>query len=274
MAARTTGKQVGAWSGGLIVAAVLLTGLFAQWLAPGDPLHIEMSNKLSPPSWTYPLGTDHLGRCVLSRLIYGVQTTVYYALIVMVLVLGISIPLGLLSGYAGGVIDRLIMRVTDMLLAFPSLILSLAIAAMLGPGLDHLLLSFAAVWWTGYVRVVRNMVLQLKESDFVRAAESLGTSHLQIVVRHIFGNMLRPLAVFASLELGTIMLAIASLSFLGLGAQPPTAEWGMMLNDARPYMQTEPHLLLYPGLAIMLTVMGFNLLGEGLNKPGTWDNNR
>ncbi len=261
-------KSNGAKAGGMIVLLFVCIGIFAPWLAPSDPLQIHMEHKLSMPSWEYPLGTDHLGRCVLSRLIYGTRTSLYYSLMVLAAVFSISIPVGLLAGYVGGIIDHLIMRVIDILLAFPSLILSLAVTAVLGPSMKNLLISFAAVWWAGYARVIRSMVLQIKESDYIMAAKAGGSTHLQIILRHILLNATRPILVLASIEIGTLMLSIAGLSFLGLGAQPPTPEWGVMLNDSRPYIQTEPRLLLYPGLAIMLSVLGFNLLGEGLRKPG------
>lgn len=259
---RTGAARIGA----AIVLLFLLVGLLAPWIAPSDPLQIHMEHKLSLPSLEYPLGTDHLGRCVLSRLIYGIRTSLYYSLIVLVAVFSISVPLGLLAGYIGGKVDHFIMRMIDILLAFPSLILSLAITAMLGPSMKNLLIAFVAVWWTGYTRVIRGMVLQIKESDYIMAARAAGTSHLKIVFRHILLNTARPILVLASLEVGTIILSIAGLSFLGLGAQPPTPEWGIMLNDSRPYIQTAPRLLLFPGLTIMLVVLGFNLLGEGL-KP-------
>lgn len=245
----------------------ICVGLFAPWLSPSDPLQIHMEHKLAMPSWQYPLGTDHLGRCVLSRLIYGTRTTLNYSFMVLIVVFAISIPVGLLAGYAGGKIDHLIMRIIDILLAFPSLILSLAITAMLGPSMKNLLIAFAAVWWTGYARVIRSMVLQIKESEYITAAKASGTSHLQIIPRHILLNAARPILVLASMEVGTIMLSIAGLSFLGLGAQPPTPEWGVMLNDSRAYIQTEPRLMLFPGMMIMLAVLGFNLLGEGLRQP-------
>lgn len=257
---RTGAAQVGA----AIVLLFLLTGLLAPWIAPADPLQIHMEHKLSLPSLEYPLGTDHLGRCVLSRLIYGVRTSLYYSLIALAAVFSISVPIGLLAGYAGGKVDHFIMRIIDILLAFPSLILSLAITAMLGPSMQNLLIAFVAVWWTGYARVIRGMVLQIKESDYIMAARAAGTSHLQIVFRHILLNTARPILVLASMEVGTMILSIAGLSFLGLGAQPPTPEWGIMLNDSRPYIQTAPRLLLFPGLTIMFAVLGFNLLGEGL----------
>ncbi|MFC6648948.1 nickel transporter permease [Paenibacillus rhizoplanae] len=259
-------KNNGAKLGAGIVFVFICAGLFASWLSPSDPLQIHMEHKLSMPSWQYPLGTDHLGRCVLSRIIYGTRTTLYYSFIVMTVVFAISIPVGLLAGYAGGKIDHWIMRIIDILLAFPSLILSLAITAMLGASMNNLLIAFAAVWWTGYARVIRSLVLQIKESGYVAAAKASGTSHLQIVLRHVLPIAARPILVLASMEVGTIMLSIAGLSFLGLGAQPPTPEWGIMLNDSRAYIQTEPRLMLFPGMAILLAVLGFNLLGEGLRR--------
>ncbi|NQX47739.1 ABC transporter permease subunit [Paenibacillus tritici] len=259
-------KNNGAKLGAGIVLVFIIAGLFAPWLSPSDPLQIHMEHKLSLPSWQYPLGTDHLGRCVLSRLIYGTRTSLYYSFIVLAIVFAISIPVGLLAGYAGGKIDHLMMRITDILLAFPSLILSLAITAMLGPSMKNLLIAFTAVWWTGYARVIRSMVLQIKERGYITAAKASGTSHVHIILRHILLNAARPILVLASMEVGTIMLSIAGLSFLGLGAQPPTPEWGIMLNDSRAYMQTEPRLMLYPGMVIMVAVLGFNLLGEGLRR--------
>lgn len=259
-------KNNGAYVGAGIILLFIGAGIFAPWLAPSDPLQIHMEYKLSSPSWDYPLGTDHLGRCVLSRLIYGTRTSLYYSLAVLVVVFAISIPVGLLAGYIGGALDHLIMRIIDILLAFPSLILSLAITAMLGPSMKNLLIAFAAVWWTGYARVIRSMVLQIRENGYIVAARASGASHLQMVLRHILLNAARPILVLASMEAGKIMLAIAGLSFLGLGAEPPTPEWGVMLSDSRPYIQTEPRLMLFPGLVILLAVLGFNLLGEGFRR--------
>lgn len=259
--------------GGVIVIFFILIGIFAPYIAPSDPVQIDMGNKLSLPSWAYPLGTDHLGRCVLSRLIYGTRTSLYYSLIVLVIVFAISVPVGILAGYIGGKVDHIIMRLIDVLLAFPSLILSLAITGMLGPSLFNLLIAFAAVWWTGYARIIRSMVLQIRESDYIVAAKAAGSSHLQILLRHILFNAAQPIIVLASMEVGSIILSISGLSFLGLGAQPPIPEWGVMLNDSRPYIQTEPRLMLYPGLVIMLVVLGFNLLGEGLRKSSSVFNN-
>jgi peptide/nickel transport system permease protein len=264
-------RKASLWIGAGIVGTAVLVGLLAPWLTPTDPLQVNIDIRLSPPSLAYPFGTDHLGRSVLSRLIAGTRVSLFYALLVLGAVLAISVPIGLAAGYIGGRTDQVLMRITDMVLAFPSLILSLAIAGMLGPSLRNLLLAFAMVWWAGYARLIRGLVLQLKERDYILAARASGATHLQIVLRHIARNAARPLLVLSSIEIGAILLSISGLSFLGLGAQPPTPEWGVMLNDSRPYMQTIPRLMLIPGLAIMIVVLGFNLLGEGLRQPDGQD---
>ncbi|WP_152393376.1 nickel transporter permease [Paenibacillus guangzhouensis] len=265
---RPLGKKIAVWTGGGLVLTFIMIGVFAPSLVPSDPLQIHMDHRLSLPSWEYPLGTDHLGRCVLSRLIYGTRTSLLYALIVLGVVLAISVPVGLIAGYAGGKTDQLIMRIVDVLLAFPNLILALAVTGMLGPGPVNLLIAFSAVWWTGHARIIHGLVLQIKAQDFIIAAKASGSSHLKIMIKHILGNAARPILVLASMEVGTIILSLAGLSFLGLGVQPPAPEWGVMLNDSRPYMQTEPRLMLFPGLMILLAVLGFNLLGEGLKSDG------
>lgn len=257
-------REKAALAGLVIIVVFIAAGLLAPWIAPADPTAVNVEYKLLPPSADFPLGTDQLGRCIFSRLIYGARTSLFYALLVMAIILAISIPVGTLAGYAGGKLDNFIMRVIDILLAFPSLILSLAIAGLMGPGMTHLLIALAAVWWIGYARIIRGMVLQTKEKDFVLAAKACGASRFQVVFRHILLNALSPIMVLATLEIGSIILAISGLSFLGLGAQPPTPEWGAMLSDSRPYIQAAPNLMLFPGLTIMIVVMAFNFLGEGL----------
>lgn len=253
-----------ALAGLVIILLVVTAGIMAPYLAPNDPEKVVLSQKLASPSVEYPLGTDHLGRCILSRLIYGTRVSLSTAAIALATIMLISIPLGTVSGYLGGRLDNLVMRVVDVLLAFPGLVLALVIAGMLGPGLLNVMIAVAAVWWVGYARVIRGVVLSVKEKEFVLAARSSGTSHLGIIIRHILPNVLSPVIVLATLDMGSLILAISGLSFLGLGAQPPTPEWGVMLNDGRPYMQVEPRLMIYPGLAIMTVVLAFNLLGDGL----------
>lgn len=247
-----------------LVAMICTIALLAPFIAPTDPVEIHMKNKLQSPSKTNWLGTDNLGRCIASRIIWGTRSSLLYAVIVLGMMLLISIPLGLLAGYAGGIIDTAIMRFTDICMAFPSSILALAVTGILGASVKNLIIAMACVWWSGYARLIRGIVLQIKEQDFVLAAQAAGCSKRRIVFHHVLRNALSPIIVLATLEVGTIILAIAGFSFIGLGAQPPAPEWGVMLSDSRQYIQTQPQLMIYPGAAIMVTVMAFNLLGEGL----------
>ncbi len=247
-----------------IVLATLAGALLAPWLAAHDPTAVSLEHRLLGPSGQNLLGTDHLGRDEVSGLLYGARTTLGAALVVLAIVMGIAFTVGAISGYCGGWLDSLLMGLVDLLLAFPGLVLAVAIAGTLGPGLLNLLVALAAVWWAGYARLIRGMVLAARQREYVEAARAMGASPLRIMVRHIWPNILGPVVVLVTLDLGWIVLGISGLSFLGLGAQPPTPEWGAMLNDARPFLQTAPRLLLAPGAAIVLIVLGFNLLGDGL----------
>lgn len=248
----------------LTVILIVGAGLLAPWVAQHDPLQVAIGNRLAAPSRAFLLGTDFLGRCILSRLIYGVRYTLSAAALSLLSIMIISIPVGMLSGYFGGWLDNLLMRIVDVFLAFPYMILSIVIAGMLGPGLVNVMLSVAAVWWVNYARVIRGIVLSVKEKEFVLAARASGTPEILIIIRHILPNVLSVIVVLATLDMGKLVLIISGLSFLGLGAQPPTPEWGEMLNEGRPYLQIAPQIMLFPGLAIMLTVLGFNLLGDAL----------
>lgn len=263
-AVRRLAKDKLALFGLVIVSLVILAGVFAPYLMPNDPIKVSLDQRLAPPSGAYPLGTDHLGRCLLSRLIFGTRVSLSTAALALLAILLISIPVGTISGYVGGWVDNLLMRLVDILLAFPSLILALVIAGMLGPGLLNVMLAVAAVGWVGYARMIRGLVLSVKEKEYVMAARASGTPECVIVIRHILPNVLSPVIVLATLDIGSLVLSISGLSFLGLGAQPPTPEWGSMLNDGRPYMQVAPQLMVCPGMAIMIVVLAFNLLGDGL----------
>ena len=233
-------------------------------LASHDPTAISLDNRLLSPDREFPLGTDHLGRDELSRLLHGGRTTLGTAAVVLAAVFAIALTVGTLSGYYGRWLDTLLMGLVDLLLAFPGLILAVAIAGILGPSLMNVMIAMAAVWWAGYARLVRGMVLSIRNREFVEAARALGANDRRIMVFHIWKNILGPVVVLASLDMGSIILGISGLSFLGLGAQPPTPEWGAMLNDGRPFLQSAPQMMLYPGAAIFLVVLGFNLLGDGL----------
>ena len=250
--------------GAVLLFAIMSLSILAPYIAPADPRQIHTSQKLHCPCRQYPLGTDHLGRCIFSRLLYGARVSLGIALIVMGCMMAMSIIVGTLAGYLGGKIDDVISIAINIVLAFPSLILALAIIGMLGPSLLNLLISMAVVGWAPYARIIRGIVLSLKEREYIVAVHAAGASWRRVILRHILPNMLSPLIVLSSLDMGKIILSISGLSFLGLGAQPPTPEWGVMLSDGRPFMQIAPHVMLFPGLAIALTVMACNLLGDGL----------
>lgn len=250
---------------GLVIVVVAVIGATAApVLSLDDPTAINLEERLVSPSGEFLLGTDHLGRDELSRLLYGARTTLRTAAVVLAIVFAIALIVGTLSGYYGGWLDTFLMSMVDLVLAFPGLILAVAIAGTLGPSLLNVMIAMAAVWWAGYARLVRGMVLSLRNREFVEAARAVGASNRRIMVFHIWRNILGPVIVLATLDMGWIILGISGLSFLGLGAQPPTPEWGAMLNDGRPFLQTAPQMMLYPGAAIFLVVLGFNLLGDGL----------
>jgi peptide/nickel transport system permease protein len=257
-------QQKSGVAGGVIVVIIALLAFFAPVIAPNDPLTVNMQVRLQGPSPEYLLGTDNLGRCIASRLIWGARLSLVYSLNVLGIMLGISIPIGLLAGYAGGYIDAVLMRIIDIGLALPTFLLALAMATALGPSMHNIIIAMGSVWWTSYARLIRSMAIQTKEMDFILAAKAAGCTHGQLIFRHIFRNIAPAIIVMATLEIGSIILAIAAYSFIGLGAQPPAPEWGVILSDSKEYLQTQPQLMLYPGFAITITVMAFNLLGEGL----------
>lgn len=253
-----------ALAGAALVLVFVAIALGAPLLAPHDPVAAEAVRRLEGPSLAHPLGTDHLGRDVLSRLLYGSRWSLGTGLLAMTLVVALGVSIGTVAGYYGGLVDELLMRVVDVLLAFPALILALALVGTLGPGMSSIVLALVCVWWAGYARIVRGLILSLRERHFVEAARATGLSDARIMFRHLLPNVLPPVLVLATLEIGEVILVLAALNFLGLGVQPPAPEWGAMINDGRPYLLTAPQLMLYPGAAISLLVIGFNLIGDGL----------
>ena len=251
-------------AGFVIVALFIFIAVAAPLVAPRDPTDVDARAILASPSSAHWLGTDNLGRDLLSRLIYGARWTLGTAFLAALLVVSIGVLVGLVAGYLGGLIDDILMRVVDVLLAFPSLVLALAIVGVLGPSLRNVMIGMVAVWWVDYARVIRGLAMTMREREFVTAARCVGASSPHIIFRHLLPNVIPSIIVLATLELGALMLAISGLSFLGLGAQPPTPEWGTMLNDGRLFFQRSPQLMLYPGLAITLVVIGCNLVGDGL----------
>ena len=250
--------------GVFLVFLVLALALSGPFLAPFDPAEQFLERRLEPPTRTHPLGLDELGRDILSRLLHGARISVSVGLAVVVLAGLVGTGLGALAGYAGGRLDHLLMRLADVFLAFPGILLAIALVAALGPALQHVVLALVVIGWTGYARLVRGQVLQLREQEFVQASRVTGVGGVGIVFRHLLPNVLPVLMVQASLGMAGAILAEASLSFLGLGIQPPAPSWGAMINAGRSHLLDAPHLTLVPGVAILLTVMGLNFLGDGL----------
>lgn len=247
-----------------LIALVLLVALIGPTLAPYDPLKPAPLDRLKGPSEEHLFGTDSLGRDIFSRVIYGARISILIGLISVSISLVPGTLLGLLAGYFGGRADSLIMRVMDMLLAFPAILLAIFITAILGPSLPNTMVAVGIVYIPHYARIVRASVLSLKEQLFVQAISHLGGGHTRILGRHILPNALPPIIVYATLGMGTAVLQAAALGFLGLGAQPPQPEWGTMLSEGRQYIQIAPHVAAFPGAAILVLVLGFNLFGDGL----------
>jgi nickel transport system permease protein len=250
----------------LILFVLFLITIFAPWLAPNDPIAVNLAHKLQQPSLDYPLGTDHLGRCTLSRILYGARISLGYALLIFISALSIGLIIGIIAGYIGGWVDQLLMRFGDGLMAIPSLLFVLGFVGIWGAGLKQVILGLILVQWVYYARVIRGMVLTLKEQNYITAAKISGSSTWTIMKKHIIPNVLPSLAVMGTLEMGWAIMNLSSMSFLGLGVQPPTPEWGAMIHEGKSYIRTNPALMIYPGLMIMLVVVAFNLLGEALSE--------
>ena len=252
-----------------IIFILIVTVFFAPILAPYPDQGRGLSNlkeRLLSPSLKHPLGTDNLGRDILSRIIFGSRISLKASLVVILIVLSLGVPLGLVAGYFGGKVDDIIMRFADMVLAFPSLLLAIAIVASLGPSLINALIAVSLPWWPWYTRLMRSQVLSIKEMQFVESARAIGVSRWRIMFRHILPNCLSPIIVQATLDMGYIILAIAGLGFLGLGTQPPAADWGVMVSDGREFFMIQWWISTFSGAAIFLTVLAFNLVGDGIRE--------
>jgi len=256
------------WLGAGLLILLLLgtTALFAPMLAPRDPLSQNLDQDLIAHSREHPLGTDKLGRDLLSRIIYGGRVSLLVGMATVTLSLTIGVAIGSFSGYFGGLVDQMLMRLVDILMAFPGILLAIAFTAVLGPGLDHVIVALCLIGWTGYARLVRGEILSLRERDFIHAARALGGRPKRIILRHLLPNLLPPLLIQATFGLAAAVVAEGSLSFLGLGVEPPTPSWGSMLNDGRQFLLVAPHLTTYPGLALMITVLALNLVGDALQE--------
>lgn len=248
----------------LLLLLFFVLALFAPLISPYNPLEQHIADSLSPPLSDYWLGTDKLGRDILSRMLHGARISVFVGLAVVLSAGAFGTLVGLIAGYRRGWADEALMRITDIFFAFPSLILAMAIAGALGPSLRNALIAVAVVLWPVYARLVRGQVLSLREREFVQAAQAIGTPTGLILLRHLLPNVLAPLLVQASFDMGATILTVAGLSFIGFGAQPPTPEWGVMISEGRNYIITQPWVSSVPAVVIMLFVAAFNLGGDGL----------
>lgn len=246
----------------ILAGMLLLVTVFAGQLAPYDPYSQDLAQSMLPPSAAHWMGTDRYGRDLFSRVLVGAQTSILSTLALVGVISIFGTVVGTLCGYYGGMVDSVVMRISDVCLAFPGLVFALAIAALLGGGVGNAVIALAVISWPKYARVARSQTLALKSTPFIAAARLSGCTSVQMIPRHILPNILGPILVTAMLDIGTMMMELAGLSFLGLGAQPPTAEWGNMMSGGRSMLQTYPWLVLSPGFAIFLTVVIFNLLGD------------
>lgn len=250
---------------GLIIILVLvMTAILGDLIAPYNPDKIALNEKLKPPSWDHPMGTDQLGRDVLSRIIYGTRTTFQLSIFVVALTSAFGVFIGITAGYFRGVTEEILMRLIDVLLAFPGIILALVIIGALGPGVINTVVAISLVGWLFYARVARATTLSIREKEYIEGARAMGCSDGYICLRYVFPNCLPTIIVLMTLNLGSVILSIAALGYLGLGAQPPTPEWGTMLNEGKEYLRDCPWLSVFPGLMIMLAVLAINFIGDGL----------
>ncbi len=253
----------------VIAIFIILLGVIAPYVVP-FPEHVEgdvnLEYKLLPPGSKYIFGTDELGRDIFSRVIYGTRISLQTGILALGLSLLIGVPLGVIAGYSGGMTDEIIMRITDIFVSFPPMLLAMAIAAFLGPSLSNAMVAMAISWWPWYTRIIRSQAVGLKGRPFIDAAKAIGTPDLRIIFSHVLPNCVTPLIVQASMDFGGVILTCASLSFLGLGAQPPIPEWGLMLDTSRTYFLTAWWYSVFPGVAMFISVLTFNLLGDGLRE--------
>lgn len=248
----------------IIIVLLVITALTSHWWLPYDPQAIELTQRLLPPNQQHWLGTDHLGRDIFSRLLAATRVSLGSVILCLILILSLGLIIGGSAGLLGGKIDQILMRTTELFMTFPTSILSFFMVGVLGTGLTNVIIAIALSHWAWYARMVRNIVISLRQREFILIARMYGASNSRLFIDHLAGAIIPSLLVLASLDLGHMMLHVAGMSFLGLGVTAPTAEWGVMINDARQYIWTQPLQMLWPGLALFLTVMAFNLLGDAL----------
>jgi peptide/nickel transport system permease protein len=250
--------------GVLLIGGLIILAVIASMIAPYDPIRTDLASRLAPPSRAHLFGTDQLGRDILSRILYGTRISLRIAILTAVIATFIGAPLGIITGYFRGRVDDLLMRVTDMFMAFPRLILAMAIAAALRPTLENVIIAISLAAWPAYARLARSVTLGLREENYVEAARAIGARAPRLLARHIFPGVLSPMTIQVSLDMGGIILTAAGLGFIGFGAQPPTPEWGVMISEGRNYITQQWWVSTFPGIAISLFVLGFNMLGDGI----------
>lgn len=248
----------------LLTLTIIGIAVFAPFIATHDPYNAVMTKSLTSPNSEYIWGTDKLGRDVFSRVIFGTRASLTMTICVVTVIFIVGTSLGIIAGFFGGLIDEIIMRFADMMISFPGLVLAIAIAGLLGPSMINAIIAITAVSWTKYARLSRSMVLKIKNSKYIEAAYVIGTKKINIITRYIIPNIISTMIVTAATDIATMMLELAALSFLGFGAQAPTPEWGLMLNEGRTYISKAPWLMIYPGIAIMIVVVVFNMLGDSI----------
>ncbi|WLD58118.1 ABC transporter permease [Salinispirillum sp. LH 10-3-1] len=256
-------NKVALW-GGYLLLFLILVAIFGPYFTVHDPVRVNFSTRLLPPSAEFWLGTDHNGRDIFTRLIHGMRITLFVGFSSVLVGALIGVPLGIVSGFYGGAIDSVIMRVIDVLLAFPGILLAIALVSVLGGSISNVIIAVAVFSIPTFARVVRGSTLTIRKLEYIDAVRALGASDLRIIVKHVLPNILSPIIVQSTLRIAIAILVASSLSFLGLGAQPPSPEWGRMLSDGRNYMFDHPHVAFFPGLAIAIVVLAFNLFGDGL----------
>lgn len=264
MKLRIKNKNPGVFLSAVILGFFIIAALFAGYIAPHNPEKANLELRLKEPCKEFPLGTDDLGRCILSRIIYGSRVSLSVGFLVVSFSLLLGLTVGTLSGYYGGWLDEIFMRFVDAFLAFPSLLLALGIAGLFGAGFMNMVIALIVVDWATYARLARSSVLAIKEQDYIKSAKGLGAGDLHVILRHIIPNIISPFIVMATMGMGYVILSAAGLSFLGFGVQPPTPEWGSMLSEGKIYIRSAPYVMIFPGIAIMLVVLAFNYLGDEL----------
>ncbi|GED67150.1 peptide ABC transporter substrate-binding protein [Brevibacillus reuszeri] len=247
-----------------MVILCLVVAVLAKWIAPYDPIEQNMEIMLEGPSWSHPFGTDEFGRDIFSRIIHGTQISLMTGFVGVLIAVVIGVALGTISGYFGGLADSMIMRIMDIFMAFPSFLLALAIVSVLGPGMVNVMIAIGIFSVPTFARLSRSSVIAIKDKEYIEAVKAMGGSHFHIIIKHVIPNSIAPIIVLSTMRIATAIITAAGLSFLGMGAQPPTPEWGAMLSTGREYLRVAPHVSTMPGLAIMFLVLGFNMLGDGL----------